>query len=93
MQYKTLTLGLIEARPALHRRLKSTRKLMPTLDNHARELRDSHLTWKDALARSRPADDPQFLTNEALELALAELASRLAAEDSATGSGDTAGNY
>lgn len=91
MQYKTLTPGLIEAHPALHRRLKSTRRPMPALEAHARELRESHLTWKDTLARSRPRDDPQFLTNEALELAPAELAERLAAEDSASGSEEPSG--
>jgi hypothetical protein len=87
MQYKTLTLGLIEARPALHRRLKRARKLLPTMEAHARELRAGHRTWNDTLTRLRPGDDPRFLANEALELALAELAERLAAEDSATASG------
>jgi hypothetical protein len=88
MQYKTMALELIRSRPALYRRLRAERRLLPALERHARELRAGHHGWTDRLSCHRPGADPQALTAEALELALAELTARLDREGSPAGSGD-----
>ena len=82
MHYKTTALGLIRSRPALYRRLKATRRLAAALDAHAAELMASHLAWTNRLTQDRPGADPHSLASAALELALAELADRLASEAS-----------
>lgn len=88
MQYKTIALELIRLRPALYRRLRTARRLLPAVEAHAADLRESHLGWTDRLARDRPGADPQSLQAAGLELALAELESRLEAEASPSGSED-----
>lgn len=80
MQYKTLTLGLIQSQPTLHRHLRRTRQLMPALDAHAADLRTDHRSRIDLLTRSRPDLDPPSRTAVALELALLDLQARLSAE-------------
>ena len=74
MHYKTITLELLQDQfPTLHRRLRNQRKLLETLDQYARMLRDSHLAWRDQLARTRPDSHPGQITSEALELAIEDL--------------------
>lgn len=88
MQYKTIALELIRSRPALYRRLRTTRRLLPAVEAHATELRESHLAWTARLTQDRPGADPQTLQAAGLELALADLEERIEAEASPSASGD-----
>ena len=86
MQYKTIVLELLKERPELHEQLRLTRRLLPTLETCAKELKVSHETWKQTLVRANPASDPSQIASEAMELAIKELEDRLpnvsAADDS-----------
>ena len=73
MQYKTIVLELLRERTELHEQLRLTRRLLPTLDTCARELKASHETWKETLARANPQSDPSQISSEAMEMALREL--------------------
>ena len=42
MQYKTIILELLEQRPEIHDQLRKNRKLLPTLEICAHELKTSH---------------------------------------------------
>ena len=77
MQYKTIVLELLQQRPEIHERLRLTRRLRPTLESCAKELKASHEAWKETLAQSKPASDPSQIASEALEMALKELEDRL----------------
>jgi hypothetical protein len=77
MQYKTIVLELLQQRTELHEQLRKTRRLLPTLETCARELRDSHQAWKTSLAEANPGGDPSQTASEALEIALKELEDRL----------------
>jgi hypothetical protein len=77
MQYKTIVLERLRERTELHEQLRLTRRLLPTLETCARELKASHEIWKEALAEARPGSDPSQIASEALELALKELEDRL----------------
>lgn len=77
MLYKTITLELLQDHPHLYDQLLSTRKLLPTLDLYASELRTSHLGWKELLANAKPDKDGSLIASEALELAIEELRRRL----------------
>ena len=77
MLYKTIVLELLKKRTELHEQLRLTRRLLPTMETHARELKASHETWKETLASANPGRDPSQIANEALELALKELEDRL----------------
>ena len=70
MQYKTITLGLLESHSTLHQRLRLSRKLMSELDRYATDLRAEHLRWEGQ------GLDP----STALELAVEELERRIAQE-------------
>ena len=74
MLYKTIALELLAERPQLHEHLRQSRRLLPTLEWMAAELRDRHMDWTRALAQSRPSGTPAQLTAEALELAIRDLA-------------------
>jgi len=77
MQYKTIVLNLLRQRRELHNLLKSSRKLLPTLDRVAKELKLSHATWQIDLSQARPDSDPSQISSEALEKAIKELEDRL----------------
>src|SRR5438132_1001253 len=77
MQYKTLVLELLRERTQLHEQLRTERKLLPTMERYARELKTSHEAWKQLLSQMRPGSDPSQIANEALEIALKELEDRL----------------
>jgi hypothetical protein len=77
MQYKTIVLELLKERTQLHEQLRKERKLLPTIERHARELRKSHQAWKTFLAQARPGSDKSQIASEALEIALKELEDRL----------------
>lgn len=77
MQYKTIVHELLLARTELHEQLRLTRRLKPTLETCAQELKASHEAWKQRLSQEKPASDPIQIASEALELALRELEDRL----------------
>jgi hypothetical protein len=75
--YKTIALELIRDRPELYERLRSSKRLLPSMDAYAIDLKARHDHWKDRLGRSNPAGDPVRTASEALELAVDEIRSRL----------------
>jgi len=77
MQYKTIVLELLKERTELHEQLRLTRRLLPTLETCAKELKASHESWKETLSGAKPDSDPSQIASEALELALKELEDRL----------------
>jgi hypothetical protein len=78
MQYKTITLELIQDRPELHQQLTSSRTLLSTVNQLAGLLRAVHLTTIEQLRSTRPQVSPQQLSSEAMELALQQLEEALA---------------
>jgi hypothetical protein len=80
MQYKTITLGMLEQRPRLHERLRKNRVLLQTMEQFADELKASHEAWKQLLAQDRPGCDPSQIASQALELAIEALERRLPSE-------------
>ena len=80
MQYKTIVLELLKQRTELHEQLRLTRRLLPTMEACARQLKESHEAWMATLAQSQPGSDPRQISSEALELALQELEDRLPTE-------------
>ena len=77
MQYKTIVLELLKERKELHEQLRLTRRLLPTMETCARELKARHEHWKETLATATPGSDPAQIASEAMELALGELEDRL----------------
>jgi hypothetical protein len=77
MQYKTITLELLQEQPELYERLRSSKRLLPSMDAYAIELKASHEVWKEAIARLRPGSNLAQITSEALELAIQDLKDRL----------------
>jgi hypothetical protein len=77
MQYKTIVHELLQQRTELHEQLRLTRRLKPTLETCARQLKASHQIWKERLSQTRPGSDPSQIASEALEMALKELEDRL----------------
>jgi hypothetical protein len=77
MQYKTIVLELLRERTELHEQLRKERKLLPTMELYARELKTSHEAWKELLSQLRPGSDPRQIASEALEMASKELEDRL----------------
>ena len=77
MQYKTIVLELLQQQTELHEQLRLTRRLLPTIESCARELKASHESWMETLSQANPGSDPIQISSEALELALKELEDRL----------------
>lgn len=77
MQYKTIVLELLQQRPEIHEQLRMNRRLLPTVELYARELKASHETWKETLGQERPGSEPSQIASEAMEMALKELEDRL----------------
>ncbi len=77
MKYKTIVLELLQQQTELHEQLRITRRLLPTLETCASELKASHEAWKATLSQSKPDNDPSQIASEALELAIQELEDRL----------------
>jgi hypothetical protein len=73
MNYRSIALGLIQENPYLYERLRSTKRLLPSMDAYALELKDSHEAWKESLSRARPGTDPSQIASEAMELAIQEM--------------------
>jgi hypothetical protein len=77
MQYKTITLELIQEQPTLYERLRSSKRLLPAMDAYAIDLKTSHDEWKDRIGQANPGSDPSQIATEALELAVQDLRDRL----------------
>ncbi len=77
MQYKTIVLQMLEQQPELYDQLRRQRRMLPTLEYHARELKTLHEAWTEILSQATPAGDPSQTASEALELALKDLEDRL----------------
>ena len=77
MQYKTIVLEMLQQRTELHEQLLSTRQLLSTVEAWAKELKDRHEFWKDALLQAKPSSEPSQIASEALEMALSEVETRL----------------
>jgi hypothetical protein len=88
MHYKTIILEMLEQRPKMREVLRQSRKLLPTLEFYASELKDSHEEWKDRLLQANPDSDPSQIASEAMELALKDLEDRLPSESN-QGESDT----
>lgn len=80
MQYKTIILELLQQRPGMHDQLRKSRKLLPTLERYARELKANHEASKELLSQAKPGSDQSQIASEALEIALKELEDRLPSE-------------
>ncbi len=80
MQYKTIILELLEQRTEWYEQLRTTRRLLPTLEDLANELKARHEVWKANLSQATPGSDPIQIASEALEMALHEIESRLRCE-------------
>jgi len=72
MQYKTMVLALLQQRPQMHEELRQARRLLPTLERYAHELKTSHEAWIDFLWRTKPAS-PHQIASEAMEMAVKDL--------------------
>ena len=77
MQYKTIILELLQQRPEMHDQLRKERKLLPTLELYARELKSQPRSLEGTLSQARPGSDQSQIASEALEMALKELEDRL----------------
>ena len=80
MQYKTIVLELLQQQPQMYDQLREDRKLLMTMESHAKELKNSHEGWTRLLIPARPGSDPVQIASEALELAVKELEDRLPSE-------------
>ena len=85
MQYKTIIHGLLQQQPQMHDQLRKSRKLLPTLEQYARELKTSHEAWMEMLLQMRPGSDKGQVAGEALEIALKEMEEHLASVSSRNG--------
>ena len=79
MHYKTIMLELLQQQTEFHELLRTTRRLLPTLEICAQQLKDCHEAWKEILSQAKPDSDPSWINSQALELALKELENRLRA--------------
>ena len=69
MQYKTIVLELLQQQTELHEQLRLTRRLFPTMEALAKDLKARHETWKQELQALQPSSDPIQIASEALEMA------------------------
>jgi hypothetical protein len=86
MQYKTIILELLKQRPQMYEQLRKERKLLATMERFAKELKASHLAWKELLSPLRPGSDESQIASEALEMALKEIQDHLPSESPQDGS-------
>lgn len=77
MQYKTIVLHLLEQNPQMYEQMRRQRKMLPTLEYHARELKTLHEAWKEIMSRAKPGSDESQIAAEALEMAIQDLQERL----------------
>jgi hypothetical protein len=77
MQYKTITLDLLESHPVLADRLKTAGRLLAALETCSTGLRARHLSLTDQLSQSNPQAATEDLSRRAFEIALRELEDRI----------------
>ena len=77
MQYKTIVLELLQQQTEFHELLRTTRRLLPTLEICAQQLKDCHEAWKEILSQAKPDSDPSQINSQALELAIKDIEDRL----------------
>ena len=77
MPYKTIILELLLDQPELYERSRSSKRLLPSVDAYATELKASHEAWKVRISPANPGTDPAQIVSEAMELAVQELRDRL----------------
>ncbi len=77
MLYKTIILELLKQRPEMHEQLRQERKLLATLEMHAKELKASHEALTEQLRQSRPESETSQISSEAFEMAMKEMEDRL----------------
>jgi hypothetical protein len=77
VQYKTIVLELLKQQTEFYDLLRITRRLLPTLEVCAQQLKDNHESWKETLSQVKPDSDMSQINSQALELALKELEDRL----------------
>ncbi len=77
MLYKTIVLVLLKQHTELHEQLRVTRRLLPTLEDWAKDLKTSHEAWKETLLQAKPGSDAIQISSDALEMALKELEDRM----------------
>ncbi len=85
MQYKTIIHEMLQNRPQMREQLRKSRKLLPTMELYARELKTSHEAWMEMLAQVRPESDPSQIASEALEMALKEMGDHLPSDSRESG--------
>lgn len=79
MQYRTIVLGLIHRHPQTYQQLCSSRRLLPTADLYAEQLKATHQSWKGRLSKANPHCNSLQLEGESLELAIRDLENYLVA--------------
>jgi len=77
MLYKTITLDLLQEQPELYERLRSTKRLLPAMDDYATQMKQIHEDWKETLGQANPGSDPRQLSSEAMERAIEAIRERL----------------
>jgi hypothetical protein len=85
MTYKSIVLEMLQQRPAMHDQLRKERKLLPTMEKYARELKTRHEAWQQMLLGIRPGSTRSQIESEALEVALKEMEECLPSESSPDG--------
>jgi hypothetical protein len=73
MHYKTIIFELLQQRTEMYEQLRKERRLLPTLEFYAKQLKASHEVWKERLLAMMPGSDQSQIASEALEMALLEL--------------------
>jgi hypothetical protein len=82
MQYKTIMLELLQEFPSLYDQLRTSRRLLPTMESYANVLKDLHTLHRDTLSQTQPGTHPSQIASQALELAVQDLRDTLAAASS-----------
>jgi hypothetical protein len=77
MQYKTITLQLLEQRTELANSLRRRKQLLATMESLALALKTRHEAWKQRLLLTQPGSSESQRNSASLEFALRELEERL----------------
>ena len=65
---------------AIHEKLRKARRLLPTLEYFAQELKRDHETQMDLLRRAKPGSQQSQIASEAMEMVVKDLEDRLPSE-------------
>ena len=80
MPYKTIILEMLLDRPELSERLRSSGRLLSTMNRLAVELRQLHLQTIEQLNDHQPTSDRLTIKSKALEISLGAITPMLNAE-------------